>query len=414
MALRAPLMRHQHDEEKGQPDVHLSPQEYAKMEIPYETDNRTSLGEFYKLTDEQLKETIKYRIEQMRKGGSELEEDESKSFLVSTHYILFKITDYMSIPSLRFECSCMGIADLFVSLLFGCRQRNEKGVYDPLDQSRFLLLFHDVSCFYLVGCSLFVFIAQYMSITSILNSVWSKVTQCSDELDDDCSPYKLCHDDEGASNFSVLLCILYAASQALEDLLICIPFEIVGVSREEYCFWVHQKISHGKRPRPTYWWKTISGVLRTGNPYDKQQDIKNFIELCFAVIPSLLLILSNLYLVMCIAFIMATSSTTLDLVQNFIAVEILVQAHTMIAKLMRIRDRSPDRFSKHWRLTLHELEKVKALPIYLKNKDGTDGLRARLTYQRFNNIVFTFYSLLIYGTYCVVLVYICKDESVLT
>ena len=72
MALRAPLMRHQHDEEKGQPDVHLSPQEYAKMEIPYETDNRTSLGEFYKLTDEQLKETIKYRIEQMRKGGSEL------------------------------------------------------------------------------------------------------------------------------------------------------------------------------------------------------------------------------------------------------------------------------------------------------------------------------------------------------
>ena len=225
---------------------------------------------------------------------------------------------------------------------------------------------------------------------------------------------ELCHDDEGASNFSVLLCILYAASQALEDLLICIPFEIVGVSREEYCFWVHQKISHGKRPRPTYWWKTISGVLRTGNPYDKQQDIKNFIELCFAVIPSLLLILSNLYLVMCIAFIMATSSTTLDLVQNFIAVEILVQAHTMIAKLMRIRDRSPDRFSKHWRLTLHELEKVKALPIYLKNKDGTDGLRARLTYQRFNNIVFTFYSLLIYGTYCVVLVYICKDESVLT
>ena len=118
------------------------------------------------------------------------------------------------------------------------------------------------------------------------------------------------------------------------------------------------------------------------------EDVKNFIELCFAVFPSFLLIVSNLYLVMCIAFIMATSSTTLDLVQNFIAVEILVQAHSMIAKLMRIRDRSPERFSKHWRLTLHELEKVKALPIYMKNKDGTDGLRARLSYQRFNNIIF--------------------------
>ena len=412
--MREALLPTGQDEEKGNPSTSTSLSQRNVKKEQAKEDDRTSLGEFYKLTDDQLKETIKHRIEQMDAGGDELEESEAKDFLKSTHYILFKITDYMSIPSVRLsDCSCTGVVDLFVSLMFGARQRDEKGRYDEKDQSRFLLLFHDPSCLYMVMCSLFVFTAQFLSINSILNSCWSKILECSDDKDDDCSPNRLCHDSEGASNFSVLLCILYAASQSVDDLLICIPFEIVGVSKEEYCFWVHQKISHGERPRPTYWWKTIRNFLNP-NPEQKLQDIKNFIELCFAVVPSFLLIISNLYLVMCIAFIMATSSTTLDLVQNFIAVEILVQAHTIIARLMRIRDRSPTRFTKHWRWTLHELEKVKAVPIYCKNKDGTDGLRARLSYQRFNNIVFSVYALVIYLTYCSVLVYICGDDGVLT
>ena len=67
----------------------------------------------------------------------------------------------------------------------------------------------------------------------------------------------------------------------------------------------------------------------------KLNQILNFTELCYAVVPSLFLIINNITLVLCIGYIMGTSPSTLDLVQNFIAVEILVQAHSIIAKLMR-------------------------------------------------------------------------------
>jgi hypothetical protein len=78
---------------------------------------------------------------------------------------------------------------------------------------------------------------------------------------------------------------------------------------------------------------------------------------------------------------------------------------------MRIKDRSPHRFSKNWRETLHQLETVKAIPIYLKNGDGTDGKRARLSYQKFNNVVFGLYCILLYGTYMYSKVQICGSSD---
>ena len=50
---------------------------------------------------------------------------------------------------------------------------------------------------------------------------------------------------------------------------------------------------------------------------------------------------------------------------------------------------------------LHQLEKVKAIPIYLKKSDGTDGIRARLSYQKFSNLVLAAYSIILFVTFVV-------------
>ena len=50
---------------------------------------------------------------------------------------------------------------------------------------------------------------------------------------------------------------------------------------------------------------------------------------------------------------------------------------------------------------LHQLEKVKAIPIYLKKTDGTDGIRARLSYQKFSNLVLAAYSIILFVTFVV-------------
>ena len=50
---------------------------------------------------------------------------------------------------------------------------------------------------------------------------------------------------------------------------------------------------------------------------------------------------------------------------------------------------------------LHQLEKVKAIPIYLKKSDGTDGIRARLSYQKFSNLVLAAYSICLFVTFVV-------------
>jgi len=44
-------------------------------------------------------------------------------------------------------------------------------------------------------------------------------------------------------------------------------------------------------------------------------------------------------------------------------------------------------------------EKIGAIPMYVKDKYGADGKRARFSYQIFNNIVFSVYSVLIFLVY---------------
>lgn len=93
---------------------------------------------------------------------------------------------------------------------------------------------------------------------------------------------------------------------------------------------------------------------------EKLQSIVDFGLLCSAVVPTLFLVVNNIYLVITIGVIMGGSPDIITLVQNFVSVEILVHAPEMIAKIMRIRDRSPDRFNKSWREVITD----KALSIF--------------------------------------------------
>ena len=68
-----PLITDVLDEEKGLSEGFLTPKQRVKRDIAYEADSRTSLGEFYRLTDEQLKETIEELQQQMRQMMKNME-----------------------------------------------------------------------------------------------------------------------------------------------------------------------------------------------------------------------------------------------------------------------------------------------------------------------------------------------------
>jgi len=106
----------------------------------------------------------------------------------------------------------------------------------------------------------------------------------------------------------------------------------------------------GKRGRAFYWSKTIYRLfVHVATPEEKFKHIFDFYELLSAVGPAIFLIINNILLVLTVGVIMAISPDMLSLVQNFIAVEILVHVHEMIPPLMRLQDRSPQRFNKNWR-----------------------------------------------------------------
>lgn len=108
----------------------------------------------------------------------------------------------------------------------------------------------------------------------------------------------------------------------------------------------------GKQGRFFYWSKTIGRLWKSGTPEEKFKHLFDFYELLSAVGPSFFLLINNLQLVITIGIIMAISTDMLSLVQNFIAVEILVHVHEMIPPLMRLQDRSPHRFTKDVRQVL--------------------------------------------------------------
>jgi hypothetical protein len=145
------------------------------------------------------------------------------------------------------------------------------------------------------------------------------------------------------------------------------------VSREEYCFNVSRENMKGKRGQGTFWFDTIKEVfssvdLKTERGrQEKLQSIIDFGLLCSAVVPTIFLVVNNFYLVIIIGTIMGGSPDILTLVQNFISVEILLHAPEMIAKIMKVRDRSPDRFNKSWReVFTYKLKYIFLLEIFIR------------------------------------------------
>ena len=190
---------------------------------------------------------------------------------------------------------------------------------------------------YLVFCSMVIFIAQLISINSIFIEALQTDVMCEDQ----------------GSSYAILLCILYAAAAAVEDVFVCIPFEIVGLSKKEYCEIVTRNCEHGLSSRCVYWSKTILRLWAPGTPEEKFSHIYDFYELLSAIVPAVFLIGNNIYLVVTIGTIMAISGDTLTLVQNFISVELLVHVHEIIPRIVRLKDRSPHRLNKNWRLVIH-------------------------------------------------------------
>lgn len=332
-------------------------------------------------TDDALLATIAARLARL---DEKEKRDEDDIYLTSTHQILFKLSDYASLPGRLPSCDFSG----FLSIIIGNRKCGRKGHFIADDHSRFLFVFHNAASAYLVFCAVIIFLAQFVAVFALLKEAHeTEITSCSDSV----------------SVYPILLCILYSAAAALDDLLSCVPFEIVGISRLEYCFKITKANMQGKQGRFFYWSKTIGRLWKSGTPEEKFKHLFDFYELLSAVGPSFFLLINNLQLVITIGIIMAISTDMLSLVQNFIAVEILVHVHEMIPPLMRLQDRSPHRFTKDVRQALNSFEKIGAIPVYLKDKNGADGKRARLSYQRFNNVVFSIYSVGIFCVYMLVL-----------
>jgi len=124
---------------------------------------------------------------------------------------------------------------------------------------------------------------------------------------------------------------------------------------DEYCFNISKANFKGVPGPSTFWWKTISRVFAKVDISSKRgreekiQSIVDFGLLGAAVVPTVFLVINNLMLVITIGIIMGRSTDTIALVQNFISIEILVHVHEMIPEVLRLKDRSPEKFNKNWR-----------------------------------------------------------------
>jgi len=165
---------------------------------------RTELG--VPNTDEALVAAITARL--ARLDQKEKKDDDDDVYLTSTHHILFKLSDYMSLPR-KVSCNISGVA----SILFGNRKCDEKGHFRSDDHSRFLVVFHNIASAYLVFCAVMIFLAQFLAVWTLLKEAYlTNIESCTDSV----------------SVYPILLCIMYSAAAALDDLLNILPFEIVG------------------------------------------------------------------------------------------------------------------------------------------------------------------------------------------
>jgi hypothetical protein len=277
-----------------------------------------------------LSNRIKSKIDEACRDWDD--NDDDKTFLKSSHMVLYKWHDYASIP----------IYHPFANRIWGAREKDQEGRFLPEDNyCRFLFIFHDFSSFYIMGLSYIVIFGEISMLIAIVSQL----------IEDNCN-HALPHGT--VTLVPLILCTLYASSVAAESFFQFTPFELTGQTKESYCAIADILVALGKKSIPRYinFNKMFSEDLKRIAEQDpSRKDAVNEILLQAALRDSSTFILTialqaaNVLLLTTVAIVMGTSHSVLSLVQNFVSVEIIVHIHEFVPKALRLRDLSPHAFN---------------------------------------------------------------------
>lgn len=268
-----------------------------------------------------------------------VDDDDEKSFLTSSHLILYKWHDYMSVP----------IRHPFANILWGARAKDNDGNYIEDDNNRFLFLFHDSHSFFIMGVAYIVIFGEISILIAIVSRLFSD--NCNHGL------------PKGTVTLvPLILCTLYASSVAAEAFFRFTPFELTGQSMESYCAIADILLATGKAtvPRHINFLKMFSADLNRiaiEQPERREQVNKILVEAALrdssTFILSIALQFANILLLTTVAIVMGTSHDLLTLISNFISVEIVVHIHEFVPKALRLKDLSPQSFNSSYTAVSH-------------------------------------------------------------
>ena len=302
------------------------------------------------MDDDHKKRNILHRIKVMEE--SNYEENEIKTFLRSSHMIAFKLSDYISLP----RHFTFDISGLF-SILFGSRMLDENKRYVKEDNSRFLLIFHDPYCVFYVSISILVFACQIATLYYILFYEFYG------------NRFEWCNSKKAKSIFAIYLCIVYACYTATKDFTDYFPFELTGKPLDEYCFIVQKKVESGMYPPHTFWFENFLKFFRilcdSKSAKETNKRAKEFYDLFVTILAFSVIVFSNYLLLFTLSLQIAMATSTVDLLQNFISIEIIMHIHEVVPSIFRMKDLSPERFQKSWPLVILSLMLLLPLPLLL-------------------------------------------------
>jgi hypothetical protein len=279
-----------------------------------------------------LSAKIKAKIDESIKDWDD--DDEIKTFITSSHMVLYKWKDYMSIPRIGYIFR--------KSLWFGARLKDKEGRFLPEDNnSRFLMLFHDSASLFTLAIAYLVLFGE----VSILIVIVEEMRHSS------------CHIDYSKGDVTLvplLLCTLYAASVASDRFFRFTPFELTGQTMESYCAIADILVHMGKTYIPAYvnfnamFGKDLQRIMET-DPSRKTEIQKamlvSHLQDSTTIFLTLALQAANMLLLTTVAIVMGTSTHLLSLIQNFVSVEIVVHIHEFIPNALRLRDMSQQSFN---------------------------------------------------------------------
>lgn len=297
---------------------------------------------FWDLQD--LAEVYEAKITAWKEANEEAVEKEKETmFLKSTHLILYKWQDYLSIPT-----------DLSGNILFGIRKQREDGTFD---NNRVLFVFHDWDSLFTVALGYMVVLAELAILFAIVTELLSPCKSIGDSV----------------SAIPVALCTMYAASVASDNAMRFFPFEMTCQDPANYCALVEARLVQKLKPIPFAFETTgifekdldelvksnpeEAKVIQIGVAQDKFQSLVTWCMTCA-------LQLSNLLLLTTVAIVMGTSDSILSLIQNFVSVEIVVHIHEFIPRALRLKDHSPDKFNCSYVEQVALLERMELLRVW--------------------------------------------------